>query len=50
LNCFIGVFAFKSAVVYCIDTLGVHLMRWVLHKGVGALLVGFKKGSWVICL
>jgi len=41
------VFAFKSKMVYCIDTVGVHLMRWGLHKGVEALLVGFKKGSFV---
>jgi len=33
LNCCVGVFAFKFAVVYYIDTVGVHLVRWGLHKG-----------------
>jgi len=33
LNCCISVFAFKSAVVYYIDTMGAHLVWWGLHKG-----------------
>jgi len=43
-------FAFKSAVIYCFDTVGIHLVWWGLHKRVEGLLVGFKKSSCVIWL
>jgi len=33
LNCCIGVFAFKSVVAYCFDTVGVHLVRWGCARG-----------------
>jgi len=41
------VFAFKTAVVYYICTVGVHLVQWETAQGVEDHLVGFKIGSWV---
>ena len=33
LNSCTGVFAFKYAVVYCINTVGVHLVQWGCTRG-----------------